>query len=1084
MNIANLQITISADPRPLIASMSKITDIVRSGTADLSKFTDGFEKLHVVGSKFRNPAAFGGKGQFIDAAEATGIFGDALERLQQRISQLSSDVFASSPSFIHQSVAIVASSRSMEMMNRSASALMGSLSAAVNGPVQLLPSRVIHVATAVQSAVGPLDRMGFSLQRLGVANYNFLASVDKWDINGVIAGAGAAAKVLDTLKTTFLGITGPAREIQKLMSFMTPAVAGFAAQMMSLSGNPALQVFGQRLKDLAEQTQSWGDSVQMTMGQQIFGRFSALAGVSDTLVAAFTRRLFPVLGAGLSTTVRGSLGVFDQMIGKLTGVAGRGTQIFDFFGKEIRDVANDISGAFGPMTEKILRASYALIRLGTIGTAKGLYYTTLGAAKLTIVLSTLAGRGIAMAVRGFSSLTRWLFSSRKAASGGEFARLSKDMDRMAASAGRVKGGIGGLTSGMMQLFPQMSTLMTGGVIAAGVVGFGALAKSAVASADELEKGQLKYQTLLGSAAAAQERMAEITKFAAVTPFDLAEVTAADQMLQGFGIRSAEVLKVVGNAAAISGTDFSDLAKIMGQLSQSKELENINQLVDRGVLSFAELSAAGITFAKDRSIQNSVAETYEAVAKIMQAKFAGGMDALSGTVSGKFSSLKDAISQSMGKLAVSTGLVDGLKLAMDWGIRLAEFFQSTGVPIIMRSIGLIRAALTPTFTRIASVIISNFDLIVAAWTATTSMVVDVAVWLGESVWSVVTTVFGGLVSWLGTDFTGGVFASFEAFASIVQTAFLMVEYGALNWRKMLDIALLGATLGLVRFGENAKYFFGTIIPQTLSVLGQNFVIAGAWMANILSLSFVTIAESARYIFTDIIPATIRWFGENWRDIVFTSADYVLTLFINLGKNIRMLWSEVWNFIRSAGRDPIEFDFTALNEGFISTVKKFPEINDRVAGQIEERLKQITAGGPQFKALNLSPRFTSPLEDALSGELGALKKDFADGFGNFAAGRLADLPKMDSIATPAAAIAAAAQMPDIKHPGGLAESKGKGKGNQPEILSVDEAYKKLAQSALKNDTAKEQLKETKKVTTLQGQQLAEMRKQSGTAYRFTG
>ena len=177
-----------------------------------------------------------------------------------------------------------------------------------------------------------------------------------------------------------------------------------------------------------------------------------------------------------------------------------------------------------------------------------------------------------------------------------------------------------------------------GVAAAGAaVGVGGFA---IKSADEMEKSLLKFETLLGSEEEARDRLNELTSFAARTPFQLEEITKADIMLQGFGIRSEKTLENIGNAAAISGSGISDLALIFGQLSQDKSLENIRQLVDRGVISFQELEDAGIKFAKDRSIVNSVEETYGAVVGIVESKFSGGMEKLSGTVSGKISTLKD------------------------------------------------------------------------------------------------------------------------------------------------------------------------------------------------------------------------------------------------------------------------------------------------------------------------------------------------------------------------------------------------------------------------------------------------------------
>lgn len=71
---------------------------------------------------------------------------------------------------------------------------------------------------------------------------------------------------------------------------------------------------------------------------------------------------------------------------------------------------------------------------------------------------------------------------------------------------------------------------------------------------------------------------------------------------------------------------------------------------------------------------------------------------------------------------------------------------------------------------------------------------------------------------------------------------------------------------------------------------------------------------------------QWFGRNWYDIVMTTIDAILTMFINLGTNIRTLWKEVVDFIWSMGDDPIEFNFTPMLDGFRSTISEMPELTE--------------------------------------------------------------------------------------------------------------------------------------------------------------
>ncbi len=209
----------------------------------------------------------------------------------------------------------------------------------------------------------------------------------------------------------------------------------------------------------------------------------------------------------------------------------------------------------------------------------------------------------------------------------------------------------------------MGNLVAGGVTK-GIEAIKGLGQTAIDQANNFEIGFLKYQTLLGSAELAKVRIKELQDFAAKTPFETAEIQKADVLLQGFGIRSKGMLSLVGDAAAISGSNMGDLAMIMGQLSQSKDLGNIRQLVERGIISFDELKKAGIKFAKDGSVENSVEETFSKIQDIMGKKFKGGMDSLSNTFTGKWSTLMDTINIGLGEFALQSGLLDAVKQRTD------------------------------------------------------------------------------------------------------------------------------------------------------------------------------------------------------------------------------------------------------------------------------------------------------------------------------------------------------------------------------------------------------------------------------------
>jgi hypothetical protein len=188
---------------------------------------------------------------------------------------------------------------------------------------------------------------------------------------------------------------------------------------------------------------------------------------------------------------------------------------------------------------------------------------------------------------------------------------------------------------------------------------------------------------LGSAQKATERVKELQEYAAKTPFRLDEISKGDLILQNFGIRSEKTLDIIGKSAFVTGSGFSDLSMILGQLSQSKDLENIRQLVERGVVGFNELKDAGIRFAKDGSIINSVDETFGVILAIMEKKY--GNAKLDTTLGSQISTLLDNIDQTAGAWAKNSGVYDAATKALSQVNSslsgMGEWFSSNGGTII-------------------------------------------------------------------------------------------------------------------------------------------------------------------------------------------------------------------------------------------------------------------------------------------------------------------------------------------------------------------------------------------------------------------
>jgi len=198
-----------------------------------------------------------------------------------------------------------------------------------------------------------------------------------------------------------------------------------------------------------------------------------------------------------------------------------------------------------------------------------------------------------------------------------------------------------------------------------------IASSSTAAAN-IENLTTQFTTLLGSASAAGERMEEITKFAASTPFEISELAVTSKMLQTMGgslLSTGEGLTMVGDAAAMAGRPLSQvglsIGRVFGAITTGTSAgDMVNNLQELGLITgdvkrgFEELAAAQ---KKGTARILTQAEAIKLLKTVMK-KTEGGMAALAGTTDGKLSMVKDAIAQV--KVSFGTGFNDGLKVALD------------------------------------------------------------------------------------------------------------------------------------------------------------------------------------------------------------------------------------------------------------------------------------------------------------------------------------------------------------------------------------------------------------------------------------
>jgi tape measure domain-containing protein len=207
----------------------------------------------------------------------------------------------------------------------------------------------------------------------------------------------------------------------------------------------------------------------------------------------------------------------------------------------------------------------------------------------------------------------------------------------------------------------------GGALKAGVgiaiAAAGAAGAVGIKTAAALEQSEIAFSTMLGSGEKAKAFLADLSKFAAKTPFDMPGLQTAASSLVSAGIDSAKVIPIMtslGNATSGMGTGAEGIKRATVALQQMNAAgkisgEDLNQLRDAGIPVFDLLTAAtGKTTAEIAEMANKGKLGRVELEQLMTAletgkgleKFNGLMEKQSQSLTGMWSTFKDTFETGM------------------------------------------------------------------------------------------------------------------------------------------------------------------------------------------------------------------------------------------------------------------------------------------------------------------------------------------------------------------------------------------------------------------------------------------------------
>jgi len=300
-------------------------------------------------------------------------------------------------------------------------------------------------------------------------------------------------------------------------------------------------------------------------------------------------------------------------------------------------------------------------------------------------------------------------------------RIGADTRDLNKSLGRVQRNMRSMSSNFERLGQSMTRSLTLPIAA-----FGA---AALKSAADLEQLETSFVSLTGGASQAAAMMANLNEFTAATPFQIEAVANAARQLIASGTEVSKVneqLQFLGDIAATSGSSIEEIAAIFAKVNAKGkvELENLNQLAERGIPIFKALADATGLPADALGAGAVSVEQFNQVLKGFAEEggfAAGAMERLSKTTSGLASTALDnakIAAASFGEL-----FLPAVNKVLEKVIQLSKAFTDLS-PDTKRVIAVV-AVFAAAFGPVLIVVSKLIPLLVAARAATIAFTLSLA-----------------------------------------------------------------------------------------------------------------------------------------------------------------------------------------------------------------------------------------------------------------------------------------------------------------------------------------------------------------------
>lgn len=517
------------------------------------------------------------------------------------------------------------------------------------------------------------------------------------------------------------------------------------------------------------------------------------------------------------------------------------------------------------------------------------------------------------------------------------ARLEKLDAKLDEAKAKAKKGGGEAGKQLAESLSQGFGQAIGNFSVQGVIdGVKSLVRGMVEGNAEMETYTVQFGVLLKSTKEAKERMAELAKFAADTPFELPEIVAASKQLQvmgGTALATGQTLKMVGDMAAASGAGYQEVATWVGRMYSSLMAgkpfgEATQRLQELGLISGKTRNAME-DLAKEGGQAKDVWELFTKSAQ----GFDGMMEQQSKTLTGMMGTLKDDFAATLRE--VGAPVFEAVKSAVGGAIQLFENPEFKGAAKVVAGIVAGLVGLIGSIGAVAAAIV--------AWQKVAAM------------FTLVSGAIGGVEGALAllTGPVGWVIAAAALIYAAWKTNFLgirdfvgSVVKEIVGWWQD-NLPMIQNTTRIVLAGIKVLWAGFALYLKTLWD-GIVAVLSVAWEA-IKGVVLVAMRAISGFLATAMLAINGRW-GDAWTMFKLTCYRVFATVMSSLAKTLASMLRAITTFGNQVGQ-AFGLTFNALDGSTqaLDVYAKGWDVAADAAGAAQSKISKSVKALPSLPAL---------------------------------------------------------------------------------------------------------------------------------------